>query len=151
MCIRNDVEKSVSESDWDAIKKELRKKEVCYSVTDMHSKIPVSKDNRMELVRNKMQEFCDSKLVITDRLHGMIFAAITETPCIVFSNYNHKVKGTYEWIKNLQYIKYAENKDDAMSFIDELLNMNDEACIYDNGNFLSIFDVIKEEIEKVIN
>ena len=60
-----------------------------------------------------MQEFCDAKLVITDRLHGMIFAAISETPCIVFSNYNHKVGGTYEWIKQLPYIRYVENMGEA--------------------------------------
>lgn len=42
--------------------------------------------------------FAQSELVVTDRLHGMIFAYITNTPCVVFQNNNHKIKGTYEWI-----------------------------------------------------
>lgn len=58
---------------------------------------------------NKFKDFQKSKLVITDRLHGMVFCAISGTPCIAFSNYNHKVKGTYDWIKDLDYIKYVDN------------------------------------------
>lgn len=42
---------------------------------------------------NKYIKFRECELVITDRIHGMIFAAITGTPCIALSNY--KIKGTY--------------------------------------------------------
>ena len=35
-----------------------------------------------------MSEIGKRKVVVTDRLHGMIFCAITGTPCVVFSNYN---------------------------------------------------------------
>lgn len=40
-----------------------------------------------------------SELVITDRLHGMIFCYITNTPGIIFLNNNHKIEASYEWIK----------------------------------------------------
>ena len=40
-----------------------------------------------------------AQLVVTDRLHGMIFCYITNTPCIVLLNNNHKIEFAYEWIK----------------------------------------------------
>ena len=51
---------------------------------------------RKSVIVNKLKEFAGAQLVITDRLHGMVFCYLTNTPCIVFSNYNHKVLGTYE-------------------------------------------------------
>ena len=30
----------------------------------------------------------------------MVFAYLTNTPCIVLKNYNHKVQGVYDWIKS---------------------------------------------------
>lgn len=53
--------------------------------------------------------FKKAELVITDRLHGMIFCYITKTPCLVFQNNNHKVKGSYQWIKEKSNIKLIEN------------------------------------------
>jgi pyruvyl transferase EpsI len=44
----------------------------------------------------------------------MIFCYITNTPCIVFLNNNHKVLETHNWIKNNTDIKlhsyFSENK-----------------------------------------
>lgn len=65
--------------------------------------------DRNELVIQKLLEFKRAYLVITDRLHGMIFAAITGTPCIVIPNSNHKVESEYEWLKELEYIKLLQD------------------------------------------
>ena len=74
---------------------------------------------------DKFKDFQKYELVITDRLHGMVFCAISGTPCIVFGNYNQKVKGTYEWIKNLPYIKYIDSMDNINLEIDNLLKIKD--------------------------
>ncbi|MNE93367.1 putative pyruvyl transferase EpsI [compost metagenome] len=58
--------------------------------------------------------------MITDRLHGMIFAAITSTPCIALGNYNYKVVGSYEWIKHLGYIKFTNDINQIPELIEEL-------------------------------
>ena len=50
--------------------------------------------------------FARSEIVITDRLHGMIFAAITGTKCIVLNSKSPKIKGCFEWIKDLKYIYF---------------------------------------------
>lgn len=149
LVFRNDEEKAMSDNDRSEIFSKLDSLDIPYKNTDMYSDCKVTKDNRIECVRKKMQEFVDSRLIITDRLHGMIFAAITETPCIVFSNYNHKVKGTYEWIKYLPYIKYVDNIDEAVSLIPELLKMKD--CKYDNKPLLPYFDRIAEVVKRYVN
>ena len=58
--------------------------------------------------------------MVTDRLHGMIFAALTKTPCIVVPNSNYKIKGIYEWLKGLNYISFLEDMD---CFEDEVLRL----------------------------
>lgn len=68
-----------------------------------------------------------SKVVITDRLHCMIFCAITGTPCVVFDNSNKKISGVYnQWMSELSYIKLFDNdqKDIAISVAQELYNTN---------------------------
>ena len=114
--------------------------------TDMVTEEPITAENRGEIVRKKLLSFASSKLVITDRLHGMIFAAITGTPCIVFSNYNHKVRGTYEWISYLPYIKFADKAEDVAAFLPELLAMQD--CAYDNTPLKPYFDQLAKAIRE---
>lgn len=49
-------------------------------------------------------------VVVTDRLHGMIFSVITGTPCVVLPNSNHKIQGTYSaWIEGkCPYVHFLE-------------------------------------------
>ena len=144
LVFRNDVEKSLSDSSINLIKEYLDSDNYCFRSTDMYSDKPVTKDNRFEQVRKKMQEFADSELVITDRLHGMVFATITNTPCIVFGNYNHKVSGTYEWLKDLGYIHFVYTTDEAISFIPELIKMKD--CRFDKVKLNKKFNVLNDAI-----
>ena len=143
-CSRSDVEKTVSDGTWENLAKKITSMGKQVYRTEMDVDGAITKENRRERVREKMQEFCGAELVITDRLHGMVFAALTGTPCIVFSNYNHKVKGTYDWISYLPYIKYADTADQAEGYIPELLKM--ENCKYDNTLLRPYFDKLKEVV-----
>lgn len=146
LCMRNDAERSMTDDNRAQIEFALKQCGLEYRYMDMYSDCPVTVENREKCVWEKMQEFTRAKLVITDRLHGMIFAAITGTPCIVFSNYNHKVRGTYEWIKYLPYIRYAESVEDVEMFLPELLAM--ENCKFDGTPLKPYFDTFAETIKK---
>ena len=87
-----------------------------------------------------------SSLVITDRLHGMIFSAITSTPCISLNNYNHKVKSTFEYLKPLNYIKCIDDVEDLEENIKFLLSLKYET--YKNNFAIKEFDKIKEIINR---
>ena len=38
---------------------------------------------RKQIIQEKLVEFSQAQLIITDRLHGMILAYLSKTPCIV--------------------------------------------------------------------
>lgn len=131
LCFRDDVEKEMSDADQFHVRDFLIKNDYKFTNTDMHANVKVTKLNRSELVNNKIEEFLRSQVVVTDRLHGMILSVITGTPCIVFGNYNHKIKGTYEFIKNLGYVKYIENINDFDDVFFKMAHLKN--CKYDNG------------------
>ena len=68
-----------------------------------------------------MSEFASCKLVITDRLHGMIFSAITGTKCFALDNLSKKVSGGYEWVKDLGYITLCKDTDELMELLNEVV------------------------------
>lgn len=124
LCFRNDLEKNLTDKDVENIRNTCLKYNDSVSKTDMTAENEfVSLKDRENVVNEKINQFKHSQLVITDRLHCMIFCAISGTPCIALSNYNWKVKGCYDWLKNLNYIKYCENISDVESNIIELHNI----------------------------
>lgn len=79
-----------------------------------------------DYINSILNDYRSAKIVITDRLHGMIFAAITGTPCIVLPNANHKISATYNtWLKQSNYIIFLEksNVNDFRLAIHSLLKL----------------------------
>lgn len=145
---RNDPEKAIDESVWDRLTTAMKSFNKHISYSDMHSNIPIAKKDRLKCISMKMQEFCNAEIVITDRLHGMIFAALTGTPCIVFSNNNHKVKGTYDWIRYLPYIYYADTVEEAEKVIPSLIAMKE--CVFDHKPLDPYFEALADYINNLI-
>lgn len=52
----------------------------------------IYKDMRRSVISEEFKKFSERKVVVTDRLHGLIFAIITKTPCVVMSSYNRKIE-----------------------------------------------------------
>lgn len=84
-------------------------------------------------------QFRRSKIVVTDRLHGMIFAFITCTPAIVLKNSNFKVKECYRWIQDCGYVKFVDREVDV-PLIDDLLHYAGNNFNHVRENIISIFD-----------
>ena len=122
MCMRSDLEKSLSENQIFTIVNLLKGKYQDQQLEYTDTVVPyvIHSGKRKREVNSKLSQFAKSKLVITDRLHGMIFATITNTPCIALGNINGKVKNVYEWLKHNAYIQYADNLDDFKMALDML-------------------------------
>lgn len=99
----------------------------------------VYRESRTQKLNGMFNEFRKSKVVITDRLHGMVFCAITKTPCIVTKSLDHKVTGTYEWIRELNYIKLVDNLEfsEVNKLIQELSNLESFTSINLNECYFS--------------
>ena len=147
LCLRNDVEKNISAGEEKLLESLINDTDYTLTRTDLQLEYNVERTLQHIQLNKTFALWSESSLLITDRLHGMIFAAITGTPCIVLSNYNHKVKGAYDWISYLPYIKYANSVDEVSGYIPELLNMHD--IVYDNSPLLPHFEKLKEKLHQL--
>lgn len=145
MCIRRDKERVTNTITIEKIEKILFKNNLKVSYSSTIIEGTVSKKNRERVLYKKWEEFSSAKIVITDRLHGMIFSAITGTPCIALNNCNGKVKGVYEWIKSLPYICFCENIENIEKDIEKLINIKTNK--YSNKFLIESFNPILEMIK----
>ncbi|MDK2901609.1 MAG: pyruvyl transferase EpsI [Thermosediminibacterales bacterium] len=115
------------------------------NTTDTVTDYVIKKEQRESELYKIWTTFSSSELVITDRLHGMIFAAITSTPCIVLGTYNHKLIGQYKWLEHLNYIKFTKcEKNDIDSAIQELKDIKVKP--YDGRKYSELYKKIIELI-----
>jgi len=110
MCLRDDDEKLLKPIEKAKLLELVDENFEVKNNYDTHiNKNNLSIEERNDELDKIWTAFKKAELVITDRLHGMIFCYITKTPCLVFQNNNHKVKGSYQWIKEKSNIKLIEN------------------------------------------
>lgn len=149
LCMRNDTEKVTGSEVIENIKEcaENAMQQVC--ITDMCTRfwIPLSLKNKF--VTKKMQQLASAKFVVTDRLHCMIFCTLVGTPCIAMDNSSKKVKGVYEkWLKDLDYIVFCENGNDALSKAGEWIKVDSiKATRYSSKNLESAFAPLTQAIK----
>lgn len=147
LCMRSDSEKTVDERSEKSIAKLSSYLEsLGYEIrtTDTMAGQPINIEDREAVVQNKLSEFSIASLVITDRLHGMLFATITGTPCISFDNVSHKVSGQYEWIKSLGYIINCSPEEVDEKLLNKLLLMKDQK--YHNDQFSNYYSEIVDAV-----
>jgi pyruvyl transferase EpsI len=100
ICMRKDKEKNLSAKQSQFINEQIKNRFENISFYDTHiNRDQLSISERESELNAIWNAFRSAELVVTDRLHGMIFCYITNTPCLVFQNNNHKVRETYDWIK----------------------------------------------------
>ena len=92
-------------------------------------------------IKKLFKEIQESELVVTDRLHGMISSYINNVPAIVFSNYNHKIISSYEWVKGGRIALWNEELN-ISSFISS-------SKLENNKSLKSKFSVLSDKIQKL--
>lgn len=149
LCLRDDTEGLLDEDKLTVIKQiadELFAENVISSDTFVDK--PVGVSERKEAIMAKFNVFSSAKLVITDRLHGMIFAAVTGTSCIVLDSKSPKLRGCYDWIKHLDYIRFVDDISDIKRIY---ASMPQTVNIYDNSAVLQLTEELKTDIIKHYN
>jgi pyruvyl transferase EpsI len=134
LCIRDDAESALSAEGRSNFINLLVASIKDISVVDTMSTVAdrLAIAERVSELETVLFSFRSSKVVVTDRLHGMIFSAITNTPCLVLLNNNHKIRATYNaWLTTLPHIRLQENFDpeQALRSIEELRNHSKEIKI----------------------
>ncbi len=101
--------------------------------------------DRLNKLNNIFEKYRNAELIVTDRLHGMIFAAITSTPCIALANYNHKMKECFNMIKHLGYIKFNEDPKKFEAQLKSLINKKHDK--YSNEFAINGFEQILDSLD----
>lgn len=119
LCMRADRERVLDDATVGslraAVEEALPGELVALTDTVVYRHVPPARRERE--VFAKLDEFSRSRLVVTDRLHGMVFAATTGTPCIALNNSNGKVGRVYEWISGLPYVRFCQSAAEAAEAI----------------------------------
>ena len=124
LCYRDDIEADLDMGLKDEIEGIIRELPLEIGITSTLTGGYINSLNRKKEVRRKWEEFAGVQLVVTDRLHAMIFCALTGTPCIALDNLSRKVSGQYAWISGLPYIVLIRDRKDIRNLDMDVLLSN---------------------------
>lgn len=143
LVLRNDVEGVLGAEHRQQLKEILQP--LYGTVEETDTVVEVGSDLALleEELQKKMEQIGKAALVVTDRLHGMLFAALMQTPCLVLNNYNHKVRETYKWIRELDYVEYVADLPQLPEVLDRLQKKD---CKYISDKVEKEYDMFMREI-----
>lgn len=113
-CLRNDGESYITGAQRKSIITQMRNN---FDNVILRDTVDVSVDECTEEVfESTLESFWamlrSSRVVVTDRLHCMIFCVITGTPCVAIDNSNNKISGVYDqWLNEISWVKFATDVD----------------------------------------
>lgn len=147
--IRNDEESRKDKAFLKKIENICTGKGLMLQYTDTASQGNIYQNEREQQIEKIISKYKSAKLIVTDRLHGMIFAAITATPCIAIDNYNHKIMTSAKWFSQMPYIKYFSGKETD----EQIEGQIEKFCeniryYYDNQYSINIFNKVFKIIEE---
>jgi pyruvyl transferase EpsI len=110
ICLRKDKERKLSEQQELELTNYVKERFNNYTYYDTHiGGQGLTMKKKIAALFQIWDTFKKTELVITDRLHGMIFCHITNTPALVFLNNNHKIEQSYKWIAHNPRLKLIKN------------------------------------------
>lgn len=149
VCLRGDSEATLPIVARDRLLTQVEKRFTKIRQTDTHVYYAPKNDADVQkLLNQSWTQMAESELVITDRLHGMIFALLTGTPCITILSKSPKVEGVYnEWLKDNKMIKIIHSVDEFSQAVEEVLTHHDEPLNLKKAE--TGFDEMAREIKKM--
>lgn len=142
LCIRKDKESALSLTQLENICTNLENISITFTDTQIACN-RMSTESRQQELYKIIKLFTRSKLVITDRLHGMILCAITDTPCLAIDNSNGKVLGVYnKWLKSNSSVRIVSPYEITKETIEETIKIQKKYRV-NKQQFQAIVDVIR--------
>ena len=147
--LRKDKEKKIQGQKVEAILFNELQNEYKIGICDNIAENNVSIKERERVLEKQFDKISKAQIIITDRLHIMLFAAITGTPCIAFDNLTQKISGVYEWIKELEYIFLMDEGNFTIEFVKQILN-NKKKYYYPQKEMEKYFLQLKDYIKNIV-
>ena len=133
VCLRDDRESLTSEREKDWLHLVIKNHFGDVADVSTLSRKVVSPKKRKLIVEEKISEFAAAEFVLTDRLHGMIFAVLAGTPCVAINNRTGKVHGVAaEWLSGYPGVEVVEALSDVDPVLDSFESIFPESCVLEN-------------------
>jgi pyruvyl transferase EpsI len=149
LLFRNDTEKKKT-SDVSSVLEILREIGLSANIDDLNYDrdgkwIVIEKEIRDIYVNLKLNAVKQSKLVITDRFHGMLLSFACNRPCIVLPSLGHKIPSARHFFANVPSIRFlSEINGDFPSVVKEMLDV-------EVNNDFNMFSQYFENLKQLIN
>lgn len=91
LCLRDDQESVLTSEQRQQIIELLQGLGLDVTFSNNMASEDISREQRSRVVNDELRRYAQRQLVVTDRLHGMIFAAVTGTPVVIMQNGNYKI------------------------------------------------------------
>lgn len=150
-CLRDlNDESGLDEKKYNYIRSIIKNFDENYTFTNNLHCGDISKLSRNYVLQNQLKLFAKAKVVVTDRLHGLIFSLMTNTPCVVISSYNQKLEEFTNMLKNNKYVIFIDKDVNKLEVIlEQFLNCN--SSNYKNEfslEFSNLANIIKEFLDE---
>lgn len=151
LCVRNDGEKLYSEEQIRRLREKFSNRGIKVEITDTNYSDAEKAKGIDTLIEDKIRAFSTYRVIITDRYHGTIFSMVANTPVIVLSTNDHKVKTGTEWFKGIYDGAYfnansiEEAYEMAMKIVEEKPIIHNVAYFKEN-----YYDKLHVEFENMI-
>lgn len=147
LCLREDCEKRVSDESIRLLQTAIIEKGIDYRITSTVKDYVVTRHTREAELQKIWNEFASVRLVITDRLHAMIFSAITDTPCLAIDNVSKKLSGVNQLIADIPYIKVCDTIEEIMCSLPCFYGS--VSCCYEEWSIQKKYRALKDIVRKM--
>ena len=155
VCLRGDRESLTSEQERSWLNIAVRKRFREVKNVSTLSKRVISPRKRKQFIEMKITEFATVELVLTDRLHGMIFSVLAGTPCIAINNRTGKVHGVYdEWLSEYPGVKIVEAPSDVEPLLESFESVFPESRLLESKRATLRADLLNycvSELKELVN
>lgn len=149
LCLRNDRENILPIDVLEELDHVLEKRFSKVTKTDTIVEYSFENFDRVKALEKKWEEISSAELMITDRLHGVIFSILTGTPCIAFRELTQKISGILEDLKGHGNVVLVNSVDQLDAAFGQLKKGNDffpKEDIYNKFRF-TISEMVSEKIK----
>lgn len=115
LCLRTGPESMISEVSRNELLRRLNGIGMADTTdTDVDCGAFYYRKHRKKAVLEKIRQFSEYKVIVTDRFHGVIFSLIASRPVVVLKTAGHKVKAMLDWFPESfkEYVYFIENPND---------------------------------------
>ena len=95
-----------------------------------------------------LKKLSGARFVVTDRLHGMLFCAVTGPPCIALDNVSRKVSGGYAWLSHLPYIRLCADPASAVQATEDYIRQTPGETTFDSAPLEPYFAEVRALVAK---